>query len=169
MDPSLLSSFRRKTFWSEMKAKCHRSKENYGHGMCRRCYNIWKTKELRKAVILVLGGKCNWRGCAWRDPRALQIDHIYGGGLREVRPMAYVWFLAQILRMPNPKKKYQLLCANHNWIKRYLNREDKEASPRPGWRGAYKAHRDSWRLTKKRLRLVATGSRQTLIKSSGPD
>lgn len=83
---------------------------------------------LKKDVFEVLGNKCI--RCNFNDPRALQIDHIDGGGVRE-------------LTRKNPEKKYkghyynhvkntvlsgvtkyQLLCANCNWIKRVENGEN---------------------------------------------
>jgi hypothetical protein len=76
---------------------------------------------LREKCLALLGPKCNWPGCTWTDPRALQIDHIHGlGGLK--REPSYYTYL-DILKMDNPHRKYQVLCANHNWVKRYENNE----------------------------------------------
>ena len=80
---------------------------------------------IRKQVVALLGDKCSWPGCEWTDPRVLQIDHIHGGGRQEYKKQvnARSYYL-KILRMENPKIKYQLLCANHNWIKRIENSEN---------------------------------------------
>jgi hypothetical protein len=78
---------------------------------------------VRKATLEKLGNKCNWPGCTWADPRALQIDHIYGGGNLESRKIGVISICLKILKMDNPGVKYQLLCANHNWVKRVENKE----------------------------------------------
>ena len=70
-------------------------------------------------AITRLGGKCCV--CGYSDYRALEIDHIRGGGTKATRG--------------NPTKPqhdiiagrnldhYQILCSNCNSIKRYLNKE----------------------------------------------
>lgn len=76
---------------------------------------------LRKALIDILGGKCI--KCGFTDSRALQIDHIFGGGSKErktVKITYYKYIMNEILRESG---KYQLLCANCNWIKRVENKE----------------------------------------------
>jgi hypothetical protein len=82
-------------------------------------------RRLRAKVLQVLGSRCVY--CGFSDPRALQIDHIRGGGAKERRTLnkgkwgnpGGVWRL--ILKMSKEERllKYQLLCANCNWIKRY--------------------------------------------------
>ena len=74
--------------------------------------NSWKA--LRDKIITNYGGMC--ARCGFPDWRALQIDHIYGGGSREKKNYQYYKNLAT-QKMDN--NKYQLLCANCNWIKRY--------------------------------------------------
>lgn len=77
----------------------------------------------RMKIIEVLGGKCI--KCGFSDWRALQIDHINGGGNREIKKMGttnyYKYMLKNIKENPN---KFQLLCANCNWIKRYEKNEN---------------------------------------------
>jgi hypothetical protein len=70
-----------------------------------------------------LGNKCNWPGCEWTDPRVLQIDHIHGNGHEERVKLTSRGIYGKILKMDNPQSEYQLLCANHNWIKRVENHE----------------------------------------------
>ena len=74
----------------------------------------------RKAdVYKLLGDRC--KRCGFTDPRALQIDHINGGGLKQFRELKnYVLYLKLVLETP---ENYQLLCANCNWIKRHENGE----------------------------------------------
>ena len=81
-------------------------------------------RNLRRSMVDALGGKCI--RCGFEDIRALQIDHINGGGSEERRDKKYRGaslhkiVLESFLRGEN---KYQLLCANCNWIKREENQE----------------------------------------------
>jgi len=85
-------------------------------------HHRWKC---RQELIQLLGGKCV--SCGFSDWRALQIDHINGGGNAEKRKFNY-WneqYYRIILRQIKlGSKDYQLLCANCNWIKRYENNEN---------------------------------------------
>lgn len=116
------------------------------HTICKTCRRK-KTREylteMRHTVILRLGGCCANSECGWingdgsrgcRDFRCLQIDHIRGGGRREMhngRPPIFVnykrigrsgtaWYYRMLFNLSlfALKKKYQCLCANCNWIKR---------------------------------------------------
>lgn len=54
--------------------------------------------------------------CGFSDLRALQIDHVNGGGVKHLHGIGehiYYW-----LRSHNYPDGYQVLCANCNWIKR---------------------------------------------------
>jgi hypothetical protein len=77
-------------------------------------------------VIAALGGQC--RHCGFADSRALQIDHVEGGGGKERRsaPSQIVWLRAVLQSVVAGEHRYQLLCANCNWIKRVEQEE---------WRG----------------------------------
>ena len=82
-----------------------------------------KLREIRNAALEGLGGKCV--KCGFSDKRALQVDHIDGNGCKERREKkfngyAYKAILESFLRGEN---RYQLLCANCNWIKRVENNE----------------------------------------------
>ena len=72
-----------------------------------------------------MGGKCV--RCGFSDPRALQIDHINGGGSKERKERGFNGnFHRHVLKsFINKENKYQLLCANCNWIKRVENNESK--------------------------------------------
>jgi len=77
--------------------------------------------EARLAAIKALGGQCI--RCGFADFRALQIDHVFGGGRKELLgevwgKEGYIRYYQRIAADPN-KEKYQLLCANCNWIKRW--------------------------------------------------
>lgn len=78
----------------------------------------------REAVILLLGGKCI--KCGFDDHRALQIDHINGGGQKELALLSGANYINTVMKsIANEEEKYQLLCANCNWIKRWENKEAK--------------------------------------------
>lgn len=83
-------------------------------------YHKIRRDQLRKAVIRKLGNKC--KRCSFKDIRALQIDHIHGGGVKELKTLRRERMYLNILE-DKEKNKYQLLCANCNWIKRYENKE----------------------------------------------
>lgn len=79
-------------------------------------------KKHRLAVLELLGGAfC--KSCGFTDWRALQVDHVNGGGGEERRrhggKSASITRKKQLeLIYANPQK-YQVLCANCNWIKKY--------------------------------------------------
>lgn len=70
----------------------------------------WK---IRNAVFDKLGGKCS--RCGFEDRRALQIDHINGGGKKEIK-RGWQWVKKAL---DENNQDYQILCANCNWIKRH--------------------------------------------------
>ena len=78
--------------------------------------------QFRLKVFNKLGNQCFV--CKFNDIRALQIDHLFGGGSKERQKMNSCKFLKQVLL--DKKGNYQLLCANCNWIKRYENNENRK-------------------------------------------
>lgn len=85
-------------------------------------YLTEKHRENRKQAMNVLGGVC--RRCGMDDERCLQIDHINGGGRKEIMAMsAYTRYMWIRNNSEEAKRKYQVLCANCNWIKRHENNE----------------------------------------------
>ena len=95
---------------------------------CKQCSNKYQRKyqrayqknkriELRKKVMKRLGNKCI--RCGYKDIRALQIDHIDGGGTAELRSMTGLRYYTMLLELPEDVffSRYQCLCANCNWIK----------------------------------------------------
>lgn len=86
-----------------------------------------RDKALVKAAALKhLGDVCV--RCGFSDPRALQIDHVNGGGRQDAaRRSANTYYRAVIKTVPG--ETYQLLCANCNWIKRHENQEWVASSP----------------------------------------
>jgi len=77
-----------------------------------------RNARIRNSLIELLGGVCV--RCGFSDKRALQVDHVNGGGVEEVRA-GYKGNKNSILfdRILSGSKDYQLLCANCNWIKRF--------------------------------------------------
>lgn len=90
-------------------------------------YDRYRNREYRRKqrniIIEALGGKCV--RCGFADKRALQIDHINGGGSKERKERNFEGqFHGMVLKsFLNAENKYQLLCANCNWIKRFENNE----------------------------------------------
>lgn len=89
-------------------------------------YNHEYRIKLRKRTIDIMGGKCV--KCGFNDQRALQIDHINGGGNRERKEKKFLGqgntYHKQVIdSFTKNEGKYQLLCANCNWIKRSENNE----------------------------------------------
>jgi hypothetical protein len=83
---------------------------------------VWKLRGQRRVrlqMIEDLGGKCV--RCGFDDWRALQVDHIHGGGRKDPHYGGSRYAYAKHVRAN--RDKYQLLCANCNWIKRYETAE----------------------------------------------
>jgi len=137
--------------------KCSKTEINHkAKGLCKICYekqrdnttiskresqrkyrenNREKVRELQRLekqrkkleIHNLLGNVC--LKCGFTDNRALQIDHINGGGYTErksypTNPKKY--YSNILLSIKNNENKYQLLCANCNWIKRYENNETRK-------------------------------------------
>jgi hypothetical protein len=83
-------------------------------------------KQRRAKIFDILGRKCV--SCGFLDIRALQIDHINGGGSKEGKKKGYNSFILLRCVSENPLG-YQVLCANCNWIKRSTHNENKRKNP----------------------------------------
>ena len=79
------------------------------------------TRNMKKAVHTILGGECV--RCGFDDVRALQIDHVNGGGNKEVKKVTKHYYKYVLEKIVAGSVDYQLLCANCNWIKRVENGE----------------------------------------------
>jgi len=93
-----------------------RSSQNRGY------QTQWSRNQRRKLLDL-LGGKC--AHCGFTDYRALQIDHIEGGGMKDIRSFGNMRTYYKNV-MNDKTAKYQILCANCNWIKRHENNENRK-------------------------------------------
>ena len=79
-------------------------------------------RNVREKIFLVLGNRC--ARCGYDDPRAFQIDHVHGDGAIErrrahVRKRNAAYFRRVLRSVKAGEGRYQLLCANCNWIKAY--------------------------------------------------
>lgn len=83
-----------------------------------------KVRYAKRIEILELAGGVRCSICNFGDWRALQLDHKEGGGGRDREIARSQKKTLEDLRA-HPDK-YQVLCANCNWIKRYTNNECKK-------------------------------------------
>ena len=79
-------------------------------------------KEFKEKIFSLLGNKCvvcDYQGLA------LQVDHVNGNGSQERKKYtnSYSFYNHVLKELLNGSKDYQLLCANCNWEKRYVNHE----------------------------------------------
>jgi len=101
--------------------KWHREYNSTPNGKIKRNLRSYKYQSnLRLKVIEKLGGKCFI--CSFSDNRALQVDHVNGGGTKLNRLKSWSIRYLGILN-GTTDIKYQVLCANCNWIKRYTSKE----------------------------------------------
>jgi hypothetical protein len=108
----------------ELKAKARvHGRNNYAKDRKRMKAYV---RSIRQRAIAHFGGRC--LRCGFADARALQLDHVNGGGSKEIGPGYWkVGYVTYHLRaIADTTGKYQLLCANCNWIKRYERGEHRE-------------------------------------------
>jgi len=98
-----------KTYWAKHESKMRHS------------FRSTERRKLVKGKIFsILGHKC--ARCGFGDMRALQIDHVDGSGRKAKRGISIDRFYREILENLHTGK-FQILCANCNWIKREENNE----------------------------------------------
>lgn len=102
-------------------------KKKIGFAVSKEKHPMWKgginyNIKYRQSVLEILGFECV--KCGFNDIRALQIDHINGGGTQERKNgetgNPYKVMLKKVI---DGSKNYQVLCANCNWIKKVENKE----------------------------------------------
>jgi len=89
----------------------------------RELYRRVRVKK-RKRVLAMFDTHCVC--CGLNDFRCLRIDHINGNGRKDRQHFANTnAFYSYLLALPEKElnKNYQCLCANHNAIKQYENKE----------------------------------------------
>lgn len=95
-----------------------------GPSLYARYYTMINRKIVRDRILSFYGNKCGH--CGFFDVRALQIDHVNSDGNKErgtgKKNLAAgnIKYLHKVLKEP---ERYQLLCANCNWIKRSEKKE----------------------------------------------
>lgn len=79
-----------------------------------------KRAGIREEIINLMGGKCS--SCGFDDHRALQIDHVNSDG-KDHRKIfanrAFAYYKDIRDSFVSGDGRFQLLCANCNWIKRH--------------------------------------------------
>lgn len=109
---------------AQRRAYRQKHAEILGHKTRQR--NRHRREEAWAAVLAAFGGKC--ATCGFSDPRALQIDHVNDDGyLDKWDRLDAVKFKRMVLAEAHTGR-YQILCANCNWIKRHEHeRQRREA------------------------------------------
>lgn len=100
---------------------------NHMKSLCRRCHNdkmLIQQKKIRDEILITLGNKCI--RCGYDDVRALHIDHVNGFGRKDrgEKYSRYRYLKSTLSDLKNGSTKYQLLCANCNFIKLIEKREN---------------------------------------------
>jgi len=125
----------------------------------RNWHAFMRRERVRKSVIGKLGGKCV--RCGFDDIRALEIDHIHGGGLAELRSLGSgdrLKFKLDLLPLKELLEKYQCLCSNCNSIKRWENHE------MPGMKRSKRSEQKTrLELLRKNLEALYDERRKTLL------
>lgn len=86
-----------------------------------------RDKALRLEALEAMGNKC--RKCGFDDVRALQFDHIEGGGAKARSKYTNNRYM-YIDLINGTARGIQILCANCNWIKKAENNEVRNYSIR---------------------------------------
>lgn len=102
-----------------LRDRVRRSNQKYRSR--RREYERNLNLRVRLQALIFLGGKCV--RCGLNDMRVLQIDHINGGGTKENKRIHARGISMKVMEEP---EKYQVLCSNCNWIKRWERGENKQ-------------------------------------------
>lgn len=111
--PEQYRTIRQRSYWKNINQNRQKLRDRY--------HNI------RSQLMKVLGGvRC--KQCGFSDTRALQIDHVFGGGTKEIKKLGNFRLYKFYLSNPKlAKEKLQVLCANCNAIKR----REKETKHKP--------------------------------------
>ena len=97
--------------------------------VCSNAKNHEDLVALKLAAFHVLGDRCLL--CDERRPEVLQIDHVLSDGADDRRAGRGTSLLYREIVRFGAQGKYQLLCANHNWIKYHQKREYRRLTPLP--------------------------------------
>jgi hypothetical protein len=93
----------------------------YTNLVARRAYQATfyrrEYKKNRDRCFELLTPKCV--KCGFDDIRALNIDHVNGGGTKEAKSFGGSYYKKIRLKLESGSREYQILCANCNQIKRH--------------------------------------------------
>jgi hypothetical protein len=95
-----------------------------------------RQREVLQQIHAKYGPRCNRCGFD-QDVRALQIDHVHGGGSAEIRGGRGAGIQGYKRVLSDTTGKYQLLCANCNKIKAIENKERLGALQHKGRAGKF--------------------------------
>lgn len=113
----------RKNMTEEQRELKRKRERNYSKTDIFRSHrHVYYQKLVEKFKIKIfelLGDKC--KICGFSDKRALQIDHINGGGHKHRKGKNQIKLMKYVLKRP---EEFQILCANCNVIKRIENKEN---------------------------------------------
>jgi hypothetical protein len=94
----------------------------------RKCINL-RALNLRLKYKIIMhyspNMTCQWLGCNCTDLRTLSVDHINGDGANHRREMNLhggIIFYRYLVKAGFPEG-YQILCMNHQWVKKAMNDE----------------------------------------------
>jgi len=80
---------------------------------------VWRSRDERiKRKLFLILGQDSCMKCGFSDKRALQFDHINGGGNKDIKTLTYY-----VNHPEEARQKLQVLCANCNRIKVIENKE----------------------------------------------
>jgi len=94
------------------------SQEDYGEVMLQ-IRRMSREQRVRLILLEMYGGRCC--RCGNDDYRVLQLDHINDDAPEDRKKygLSKRTIYLKIIRGEIDRKRYQLLCSNCNWIKRY--------------------------------------------------
>src|SRR5260221_1783167 len=95
------------------KGRIHSKVYYRSHKIQRREYNIQLWRRIKLSTLEAIGGATCVK-CGFHDLRALQIDHINGGGRKHMASFSSnKTYLRHVRDKP---KEFKVLFANLNWI-----------------------------------------------------
>ncbi len=108
----------------EVKRESRRNSDE-NHRAARRASNVIYQRiarhTRRKSILEALGARCVQ--CGFADARALQIDHVTGGGSQHRKSFPSLTSYYDYVQANIASGQFQILCANCNQIKRIENKE----------------------------------------------
>ncbi len=119
------------TSWKEYEyRKKYHQRYRQKHRIAYNAYHTDYQNNLRKRLVTELGNKCGNLKClvpgGCTDIRCLQLDHINGGGTKELKKGPVAAYKYYLKHLDIARQHLQVLCANCNWIKRHEKNENRK-------------------------------------------